>query len=217
MGKNTVRISPLVYVTGLMAVLGLLLLSMPVVGLNTNVKGANAQPESTPTNAVDVMNYVNSTAFVPPKNPTLTSSEQQAIIDAALNASGVKAWSSTGWQFVTMDFMGVTQPSLQWQYAIINLHLPSNVNAPVACDNGWWAMVKVDLVTKQVISEDEPNANNSKCHGGVEGNRIEVSKISADAEQKPVSLLSLIIPEAFASGNGFSITTEDDVQFYSIY
>jgi hypothetical protein len=35
--------------------------------------------------------------------------------------------------------------------------------------------------------------------------------------QQPTSLLSILIPQAYASGNGYSAATEDDVEYYNVY
>jgi hypothetical protein len=108
-----------------------------------------------------------------------------------------------------MDFMGVKDPSVQWQYAIVNLHLPPNVQTTVTCDTGWWAMVKVDMATKRVVSEDEPTKNNATCHSKLNGGPMIINT-------QPVSILDAILPQANAAP-GYSAAGENDVSSYSIY
>ena len=169
-------------ILGLIAVLGLLVLSLPLAGVNKD--GTAGRQVQTASAQTEITNLTS----VPPQNPILTDLEKQTIVGAALNAPGVKSWSSTGWQFVTMDFVGINQPTVQWQYAIVNLHLPSNVNAPIACDEGWWAMVKVNLVTKQVVSEDEPSTTNAICHSTVTGGPIPTINSARQNQETAIQL-----------------------------
>jgi hypothetical protein len=189
-----------IYGTGLAIVSILLVLSMPISGLKS-VLTALQPPIQTAS--------ANTESFTAP-NPALSNQEQQAIVDQALNAPGVKAWSANGWQYVSMDFMGVKDPSVQWQYAVVNLHLPPNVQTAVACDTGWWAMVKVDLATKKVVSEDEPTKDSAICHSELNGGNISVENT------QPVSVLDAILPQANAAA-GYSVARENDVTSYSIY
>jgi hypothetical protein len=97
-------------------------------------------------------------------SPILSSTEKQAIIDAAMNVTGIKAWSNH-WQYISMDFLGNgTNGNVTWHYAVVRLILPSNVNASFYCPNGWGAGAKVDLVTKQVVQAYYPTMKDHDCN-----------------------------------------------------
>lgn len=145
-------------------------------------------------------------------SPTLTQVQETAIITAAMNVPEVREWSATGWKFVNMDFVGVTEPKLQWHTAIVHLHLPQGVgNAPVDCDQGWWATIDVDLQTYAIKEAGVPTIENNQCHSSI---------ILADPDNvRSEEQYPWFIPTASAvpTNPGFLLMEEDDVASYDIY
>lgn len=97
--------------------------------------------------------------------PILSSSDTQAIIDAALSIHELQNWSHE-WQYVHMGFLGNNKlgtPDFKWQYAVVDLKAPSN-SAPFACDIDWWAQMTVDMTTMKVISASYPTMKSHSCH-----------------------------------------------------
>ncbi|MGE5599884.1 MAG: hypothetical protein ACM3UQ_00040, partial [Clostridiales bacterium] len=68
-----------------------------------------------------------------PATPTLSSDQQSKLVSAAMSVPGVKKWSSSGWEFAGIDYIGTQNPP-QWTTAVINLHLPyGKGNPPMQC------------------------------------------------------------------------------------
>jgi hypothetical protein len=95
------------------------------------------------------------------KSPVLSDPKHQAIINAAMNVPGLKAWSNQ-WQYLSMGFIGTTSGS--WQNAVVYLRLPVNASAPLHCVFPIDAMIKVDLSTNQVIEANYPTLKNFNCN-----------------------------------------------------
>ena len=103
-------------------------------------------------------------------SPTLTSSENQAVINTALAIPELQNWSHN-WQYVHTAFLGNNKAGtagFEWQYAMVYLKTPPN-SGLLPCDIGWEAEVTVDMTTMKVVSSDYPTMN-SQCHGvGITG------------------------------------------------
>ncbi len=145
-------------------------------------------------------------------SPKLTQVQETAIITAAMNVPELREWSAAGWKFVSMDFVGVTEPELQWQTAIVHLQLPPGVgNTPVDCDQGWWATIDVDMQTYAVKEVGVPTVENNQCHSSI---------ILADPDDvRSEEQFPWFVPTASAvpTNPGFLLMEEDDVTSYDIY
>ncbi len=128
------------------------------------------------------------TTPIRPLPPTLSATDNQTIIHAALSIPALKNWSNS-WQYVNTAFIGTNSPTEKWEYAIVTLKAPSK-SSPVACDLDWSAWIKIDLATRKVISADYPSMNAHVCHG---------------------------ITGANGANHGYSIATQDDVISSSYY
>lgn len=128
----------------------------------TFISNASAQPNTAP---------------IIPRPPTLSTSSEKAIIAAALAVPELKSWSNE-WKYVGMTFLGTNQPTVQWQYAIVNLKAPSN-SAPFACDQDWSAWIKVDLVTNKVVFSDYPSSKAHICQG-ITGEKVNTHSSKSD-------------------------------------
>lgn len=97
--------------------------------------------------------------------PILSSTDSQAISNAALSVPALQNWSRD-WQYVHMAYLGNNKagtPDFKWQYAIVDLKASSN-SAPFACDIDWWAQVTIDMTTKKVVSASYPTMESHACH-----------------------------------------------------
>jgi YVTN family beta-propeller protein len=101
-----------------------------------------------------------------PKSPLLSDSKKQAIINAALNVPGLKAWSNQ-WHYLTMDFIGSLSGG--WQYATVWLRLPVNATAPLSCTFPFDASIEVDISTNRVVEAHYPTLQNFNCNLGCGG------------------------------------------------
>jgi hypothetical protein len=98
-------------------------------------------------------------------SPTLSPSENQAVINTALAIPELQNWSHN-WQYVHTAFLGNNKagtPDFKWQYAIVDLKAPSN-SAPVRCDQDWLAWVEIDMTTMKVVRATYPTLNSYACH-----------------------------------------------------
>ncbi|HET7336860.1 MAG TPA: hypothetical protein VFJ23_03095 [Candidatus Nitrosotalea sp.] len=134
--------------------IGLILLSsttvLPNISAEQNNRGQNG--------------YTQFTSPFHLQAPTLASDEKQKIIDTAMNLKAIKAWSDQ-WQFATMNFKGEKNSSgINWNEAVVVLHLPPNSSAPVKCDIGWVAGVRIDISTDKVIGAWYPTLESHQCH-----------------------------------------------------
>lgn len=100
-----------------------------------------------------------------PRGLALSDDDKQAIINEALNVTGIKAWSDQ-WQFANMDFSGQNENgTTHWSYAIVMLKLPLDAKSPYPCDIGWFARVQINLDTRQVVNAWYPTPTDHQCHG----------------------------------------------------
>jgi hypothetical protein len=96
--------------------------------------------------------------------PTLTSSTNQAIINAALTIPELQNWSHD-WKYVDMAFLGnnkVGTPDFQWQYAIVTLKAPSS-SAAISCNGDWNAWIEVDMTTMNIVRAVYPTLQSHPC------------------------------------------------------
>lgn len=105
------------------------------------------------------------------QNPILTEKKIGEIIEEALDVPGLKEWSSDGWEFVSMDFMGETKPEgseVEWERAIVYLHLPDGAgDPPEECFQGWPATIGVNLETGEVEDAGFPTEESHECTSGI--------------------------------------------------
>lgn len=97
--------------------------------------------------------------------PTLSPSDNQAIIDAVLAIPGLQKWSND-WQFVSMGFMTAKNQPGNWQYATVNLKASSS-SSLISCDNNnedWSAWVMIDRTTMKVIQATYPTIESHNCN-----------------------------------------------------
>ena len=97
--------------------------------------------------------------------PTLSQSDNQAIIDVALAIPGLQKWSND-WQFVSMGFMTAKNQPGNWQYATVNLKASSS-SSLIPCDNNnedWSAWVMIDRTTMKVIQATYPTLESHNCN-----------------------------------------------------
>lgn len=98
-------------------------------------------------------------------NPVLTEIEIVEIIKEALDVPGVKEWSSDGWEFISMDFVGETKSDeVKWESALVYLHLPDGAgDPPEECFQGWMATVNVNLESGEVEDSGFPTSESHNC------------------------------------------------------
>ncbi|MGI0048626.1 MAG: hypothetical protein ACREAW_03715, partial [Nitrososphaera sp.] len=99
-------------------------------------------------------------------NPILTVKELTKIVGVALDVPGLNEWSSDGWEFVSMDFVGETGSGgeAEWDKAIVYLHLPEGAgDPPKECSQGWSATVGIDLETEEVEDAGYPTEESHDC------------------------------------------------------
>lgn len=145
-------------------------------------------------------------------NPDLTKEQESEIINAAMNAEGVKEWSPTGWKYVSMDFLGVTEPELKWQTAIVHLQLPpGSGNPPAECFQGWWATIDVDLATYSVKQVGVPNIDSHQCQSDIKF--ADPDLVGAEAQFPAFVQTASAVP----ANPGFLLLEENDVTSYNIY
>lgn len=135
-----------------------------------------------------------------PATPTLSSDQQSKLISTAMSVPGVKQWSSSGWEFAGIDYIGTQNPP-QWTTAVINLHLPyGKGNPPMQCSasSGSWASIAIDLATNTIKEATFPKAGvNYEC------NTVHNGPVQASAAMQGVSPL--------VSTPSFVIAKENDV------
>lgn len=174
--------------------LGVIVFASTIVG-GLAIGVANAQ-QMTPEGTASTIRHVQPL-------PILTSEEDLALVEVAKSHLGLKAWSADNWQHITTDFLGTEEPS-KWTHAIIHLKLPSTAKAQKFCENGWEAMVKINLETKGIEDATYPTAS-SQCVP------VDISELGRpdDGQQIGYSL----IPRAYAltTSNGFAIARQDDL------
>lgn len=121
-------------------------------------------------------------------SPQLTAIHKNAIIDKAMNVQGIKNWSQNGWKFVSMDYFGNAEPTLEWTHAIVHLHLPKNSGTPKAqCENGSWAMVAINLKTLAVEEASFPTDPDKACNSDPSLGSASIPEILDDKDR--ISLL----------------------------
>jgi ElaB/YqjD/DUF883 family membrane-anchored ribosome-binding protein len=153
-------------------------------------------------------------------NPKLTQEEKQQVIEEALNVEGLKKWSSEGgWKVVGMDFIGSVEPRPLWEEAIVYLHLPNNVgNPPVSCQQGWHAVIDINLDAGKVTDAGYPTLSSHECTSAIvleEPDKLKDDAHSANKNRieegnNPLSLSSPSRPS-------FLIAGTDDVISNDIY
>ncbi|MDE1841439.1 MAG: hypothetical protein KGI09_06110, partial [Thaumarchaeota archaeon] len=140
-----------------MFAIGLIVMSPTTVMAST----ANVQDQTSKLISVETGSNSNMTL----QPPILSNIDKSAIIDAAMNVSGIKAWSNQ-WNYSTMDFRGEkTGTGVTWNTAVVTLRLSHTAKAPFSCDIGWFAIVDVDLATKKVLNAHHPTVESHGCHG----------------------------------------------------
>ena len=98
------------------------------------------------------------------QNPILTEKEIGEIIAEALDLPGLEEWSSDGWQFVSMDFIGEITDDAEWERAVVYLHLPDGAGSPPEeCFHGWLATVELSLETGKVEDSGYPTEESHEC------------------------------------------------------
>lgn len=120
--------------------------------------------------------------------PTLTPSENQAIIDTAMGIPELQNWSHN-WQFVDMSFLGNNKagtPDFKWQYAIVDLKAPSS-SAPVPCSNDWWAWIEIDMTTMKIVRATYPTMESHNCNYVTTGPDIPHIQADAISRQKQIN------------------------------
>ena len=162
-----------------------------------------------PTIYGTVMSDTNAQATIEhvPPLPALSNPQLQQLTDIAKNYPGVKAWASQGWQYLGIDYLGTAQPPY-WTSATIHLRLPSTVQAPEYCNEGWDAAVRINLETMKPVNALYPSASNDRC-GGIEfAHPINLSEAASKN-----SATNSIVPQAFAliTQPGLAVARENDV------
>lgn len=119
--------------------------------------------QSSTSNVLEVAAELNAVS-----NPDLTEEEKKEIMEEAMSVRGVREWSSYGWQFVGMDFVGKGKPNdVEWERAIVYLYLPDGAgNPPQECFQGWSAAIDVSLETMEAEESGYPTKS-SKCTSDV--------------------------------------------------
>lgn len=151
-----------------------------------------------------VLPYVSAQTNVMPSTPKLSSDQQTKLINIAMNVSGIKKWSSSGWEYVHTDWIGTQNPA-QWTTAVIKLHLPlGKGNPPIQCtsSNGSWATVAINLATYNIEEANFPQT-------GV--------KYDCDHVQNAAVQLSPTSGPLIQGLPGFIIAQENDVATTNIY
>jgi hypothetical protein len=142
-----------------------------------------------------------------PATPTLSSDQQSRLINIAMSVSGVNKWSSSGWEFAGIDYIGTQNPA-QWTTAVINLHLPyGKGNPPMQCSasNGSWASIAIDLATNTIREATFPKAGvNYEC------NTVHNGPVPTSAAIKGVSPLTGTQP-------AYVIAQENDVGLSNVF
>lgn len=142
-----------------------------------------------------------------PTTPKLSSDQQGKLVNVAMNVPGVNKWSSSGWEFAGIDYIGTQNPA-QWTTAVINLHLPyGKGNPPMQCSasNGSWASIAIDLATNTVKEATYPQAGvNYEC------NTVHNAPVQTSAIRTTVSPLSPTKP-------GFVVAQENDVATSNVF
>jgi hypothetical protein len=155
------------YSTGIGVALVLLVIGSFIISSHNNPLNTNASastPNATRTNQTNstTQNLLSNSTRLNP--PTLSDTDKQALINTAMNVTGIKSWSNQ-WQYATMDFLGNSiNGNVTWNYTVVRLLLPSNVNTPFYCKHGWEAGAKIDLITKQVVYAYYPTIYQHDCN-----------------------------------------------------
>lgn len=146
-------------------------------------------------------------------NPDLSESEKEEIIKEAANVQGLKEWSSEGWRYVSMDFVGGAAESgeAKWKKAVVYLHLPSGAgDPPEECFQGWSAAIGVDLETGKAENSGFPTESSHECTSEV------VLQDPNIGEQMLQAFTSVFSPQTDAKPS-FVIAEADDVVTNKVY
>lgn len=134
----------------------------PIIQGSVQFKPAQAQPTQ-PTGVTSI------DATVDFPDPQISAVQKSAMISKAVNVPGIKDWSPNGWEFLTMNFYGTTEPTMKWGKAVMYLKLPVGKGDPkAACENGWTATVTFDLNTNEIIETGFPTMSLHDCQSGLE-------------------------------------------------
>jgi hypothetical protein len=103
----------------------------------------------------------------------------------ALDVPGINEWSSDGWEFAGMDFVGETgSGGAEWDKAIVYLHLPDGAgDPPEEYFQGWSATVSVDLETQEVEDAGYPTKESHECTSNI-------VLVDPDAATKPTFVIA---------------------------
>ncbi|MBI3639153.1 MAG: hypothetical protein HY223_02450 [Thaumarchaeota archaeon] len=137
----------------------------------------------------------------------LTKVQKDGMIQKALEVTKLKNLSSSGWEYVTMDYLGVTTPTPEWKSVVLHFKLPKEFKTELNCNRDLEATVEIDLKTNQVISSDIPDKS-TDCNGS-----IVFSKPSYDTD------LPTFVPQASAltTTNGLLLAIQGDATLSSMY
>lgn len=184
--KNIVRIS-LSAITA-----ALLIMQMSSVGFNFNT-----------ANAIPTESVQKQTNPIPELN--LTQVQKDEMIQKALATPKLKNLSNSGWKYVTIDYLGVTEPIPEWKSVVLHFNLPKEFKTRLNCDKSLEATVEIDLKTNQVISSNVPDES-TDCNGSIVFGR------PSSGRDQTIDLPP-IIPKASAvtSTNGLLLAMQNDV------
>lgn len=144
-------------------------------------------------------------------NPDLTEEEKEEIIEEAADVPGLKEWSSEGWEYAGMDFVGTGSDEVEWEQAIVYMHLPDGAgDPPEECYQGWSAAIGIDLETGEAEDSGFPTESSNECASKV---ILEDPNIG---EQMLEAFTSIFSPKTDITPS-FVIAEADDVAENEVY
>jgi len=135
----------------------------------------------------------------------LTNVQKDDMVQKALATPKMQNLSSSGWRYVTMDYLGVTEPNPEWKSVVLHFNLPKEFKTRLNCNTNLEATVEIDLKTNQVISTNMPDES-VDCNGSIVFGR------PSDGRDQ-ITDLPAFIPTASAvtSSNGLLLAMQNDV------